>query len=69
MWRACCLRPLHLYTPQLALMRMKDVAKEHDWANRLEVRGCPADLGADTDIPVVLTMLTNAAGEREHCDS
>jgi hypothetical protein len=49
-------------TLQLALMRTKDVAKQHDWGNRLEVRDCPADLAADTDIPVVLTMLSNATG-------
>lgn len=48
---------------QLAMMRAKDVAKEHEWGSRLEVRDCPADLAADTDIPVVLTMLSNAAGE------
>lgn len=45
---------------QLAVMRAKDVAKEHDWGSRFEVRDCPADLAADTDIPVVLTMLSNA---------
>jgi hypothetical protein len=49
-------------TLQLAVMRAKDVAKQHDWGNRLEVRDCPADLAADTDIPVVLTMLSNATG-------
>jgi len=47
---------------QLALMRAKDVAKENKWGDRLEVRRCPADLASDSDIPVVLTMLSNATG-------
>lgn len=47
---------------QLAVMRAKDVAKEHEWGSRLEVRECAADLAADTDIPLVLTMLSNAEG-------
>lgn len=47
---------------QLALMRAKDVAKENKWGDRLEVRSCPADLASDSDIPVVLTMLSNATG-------
>jgi hypothetical protein len=48
-------------------MRAKDVAKEHDWGSRFEVRDCPADLAADTDIPVVLTMLSNATGGSKTC--
>jgi hypothetical protein len=44
-------------------MRAKDVAKEHDWGSRLEVRECAADLAADTDIPVVVTMLSGALGK------
>lgn len=43
-------------------MRAKDVAKEKDWGSNFEVRECPADLASDPDIPVVLTMLSNAAG-------
>lgn len=50
---------------ELALMRAKDVAKENKWGDRLEVRRCPADLASDSDIPVVLTMLSNATACKE----
>lgn len=48
-------------------MRAKDVAKEKDWGSNFEVRECPADLASDPDIPVVLTMLSNAAGGWGQC--
>jgi hypothetical protein len=63
MLRCCCST---VVVAQLAVMRAKDVAKEHDWGSRFEIRDCPADLAADTDIPVVLTMLSNAAGGSKH---
>jgi hypothetical protein len=63
----CCLLPVLRIPWQLAIMRAKDVAKEKDWGHNFEVRECPADLASDPDIPVVLTMLSNAAGGLGQC--
>jgi hypothetical protein len=57
-----CTRAVLCCAVQLAVMRAKDVAKQQDWGHRMEVRECPADLASDPDIPVVLTMLSNATG-------
>eukprot|EP00878_Enallax_costatus_P032829 GHUV01036130.1.p1 GENE.GHUV01036130.1~~GHUV01036130.1.p1 ORF type:complete len:143 (+),score=31.04 GHUV01036130.1:145-573(+) len=50
---------------RLALSRAQELAKSQHPKGTLEARDCPADISSDPEVPVVITMLSNAADAKE----